>query len=74
VAGECMLIVEDERAVARGLEYGLRAEDKRQPILMLTASSINSTGIIFTSCRMGMENINRETASIRSASKRKKNS
>jgi two-component system response regulator VicR len=26
VAGECILIVEDERAVARGLEYGLRAE------------------------------------------------
>jgi DNA-binding response OmpR family regulator len=26
VAGECILIVEDERAVARGLEYGLQAE------------------------------------------------
>ncbi|GAB4533184.1 MAG: response regulator transcription factor [Anaerolineae bacterium] len=26
MAGECILIVEDERAVARGLEYGLRAE------------------------------------------------
>ena len=26
MAGERILVVEDERAVARGLEYGLRAE------------------------------------------------
>jgi len=37
MTGERILIVEDERAVARGLEYGLQADGFRQPVLMLSA-------------------------------------
>lgn len=37
MTGERILIVEDERAVARGLEYSLQADGFRQPVLMLSA-------------------------------------